>query len=86
MTGGVVYLLIDEELGLTKDALRRRLAAGAQVRLEAVTEADAANLSELLGHYRAALAEGLQHAGAEEVSALARDWRSRFVKVVPAKK
>ncbi len=29
MTGGVVYLLIDEELGLTTEALRRRLATGA---------------------------------------------------------
>ncbi|PYS81297.1 MAG: glutamate synthase [Acidobacteria bacterium] len=84
MTGGLVYLLIDEELGLTADALRRRLATGAQVRLEAVTEADEENLTELLGHYHAALAEGLQHGEAEEVGALARDWRRRFVKVVPA--
>jgi glutamate synthase (NADPH/NADH) large chain len=85
MTGGVVYLLLDEELGLTAGALRRRLATGAQVRLEAVTEADGGNLTELLGHYRNALAEGLQHAEAEEVAALARDWRRRFVKVVPKK-
>jgi glutamate synthase (NADPH) large chain len=86
MTGGVVYLLIDEELGLTENALRRRLATGAQVRLEAVTEADGGSLCELLGHYHAALAEGLQHAEAEDVAALACDWRSRFVKVVPAKR
>jgi hypothetical protein len=42
-------------------------------------------LRELLGHYRDALAEGLQHAEAEEVARLAEVWRDRFVKVVPRK-
>ena len=84
MTGGVAYFLLDEGLGLTVDALRRRLAAGARVRLEAVGDADEANLGELLGHYRDALAEGSQHAEAEEVAGLAADRRRRFVKVVPA--
>jgi glutamate synthase (NADPH/NADH) large chain len=82
MTGGVVYLLLDEELGLTADALRRRLATGAQVRLEAVGDADRDNLEELLDHYRAALAEGSQHAEAEEVAQLTHDWRRRFARVV----
>jgi glutamate synthase (NADPH/NADH) large chain len=84
MTGGVVYLLLEDELGLTADALRRRLATGARVCLSAVSDADEENLSELLGHYRAALAEGSQHEEAEEVERLARDRRRRFVKVVPA--
>jgi glutamate synthase (NADPH) large chain len=84
MTGGVVYLLLEEELGLTAEALRRRLATGARVRLSEVTDADEENLCELLGHYRSALAEGAQHAEAEEVARLAACWRSRFVKVVPA--
>jgi glutamate synthase (NADPH/NADH) large chain len=84
MTGGVVYLLLEEALGLTTDALRRRLAAGAKVRIEPVMDGDKESLRELLGHYRAALAEGQQHAEAEGVSRLADDWRSRFVKVVPA--
>ena len=84
MTGGVVYLLIDEELGLTAEALGRRLATGAQVRLEPVGESDEASLGELLCHYRSALAEGQQHAEAEQVAALARDWQHRFVKAVPA--
>ncbi|HJQ32436.1 MAG TPA: glutamate synthase-related protein [Pyrinomonadaceae bacterium] len=84
MTGGVVYLLLEEELGLTADALRRRLASGARVRLSEVEDEDEVNLTELLGHYRAALAEGAQHSEAEEVARVAFDWRRRFVKVVPA--
>ncbi|MGH9902762.1 MAG: glutamate synthase-related protein, partial [Pyrinomonadaceae bacterium] len=84
MTGGVVYLLVDEELGLTPEALRRRLATGAQVRCEPVAEADDGNLRELLGRYRDALAEGQQYAEAEGIARLADDWRLRFVKVVPA--
>ena len=86
MTGGVVYLLTDEELGLTADALRRRLAAGARVHLCAVGDEDEGNLSELLGRYRAALAEGAQHAEADVVARLADDWRRRFVKVIPKSK
>ncbi|HEX8146770.1 MAG TPA: glutamate synthase-related protein [Pyrinomonadaceae bacterium] len=85
MTGGVVYLLLERELGLDEEAVRRRLAAGARVGVEPVGEADEAPLRELLGHYREALAESLQHAEAEEVARLAEDWRARFVKVVPVK-
>jgi glutamate synthase (NADPH/NADH) large chain len=85
MTGGVVYLLLEREFGLDEGALRRRLAAGARVSIEQVEDGDETNLRELLGHYREALAEGLQHAEAEEVARLAEDWRHRFVKVVPKK-
>jgi glutamate synthase (NADPH/NADH) large chain len=84
MTGGVVYLLTDEALGLDVAALRRRLATGARVRIERVTEPDEASLRGLLGHYSAALAESQQHAESEEVTRLADCWRQRFVKVVPA--
>ncbi|HEX7313104.1 MAG TPA: glutamate synthase-related protein [Pyrinomonadaceae bacterium] len=85
MTGGVVYLLLERELGLDEEALRQRLAAGAKVCITPADEADETNLRELLGHYRDALAEGQQHAEAEEVARLAEDWRDRFVKVVPKK-
>jgi glutamate synthase (NADPH/NADH) large chain len=85
MTGGVVYLLLEEELGLDAAALRRRLAAGARVHLGRVDDGDEVSLRDLLGRYRDALAEGQQHAEAEEVARLAKDWRSRFVKVVPKK-
>ncbi|MFL6333978.1 MAG: glutamate synthase-related protein [Pyrinomonadaceae bacterium] len=85
MTGGIIYLLLERELGLDEEAIRRRLAAGARVSIKPVEEADESNLRELLGHYREALAEALQHAEAEEVARLAADWRESFVKVVPRK-
>ncbi|HEX8502324.1 MAG TPA: glutamate synthase-related protein [Pyrinomonadaceae bacterium] len=85
MTGGVVYLLLERELGLDEDALARRLAAGAKVRLGPVEDGDGPHLRELLGRYRAALAEGQHHAEAEEVARLAEDWRERFVKAEPKK-
>jgi glutamate synthase (NADPH/NADH) large chain len=85
MTGGVVYLLTDEELGLTPEAIKRRLAIGALVTLESVGEIDEKNLRELLGNYQKALIEGQQHAEAEEVGRLAEDWQVRFVKIVPAR-
>ena len=85
MTGGVVYLLLERELGLDEGAVRRRLAAGARVGIEPVEESDGSNLRELLGHYREALVEGLQHSEAEEIARLAEAWRERFVKLVPKK-
>ncbi|MGI8565000.1 MAG: glutamate synthase-related protein, partial [Pyrinomonadaceae bacterium] len=85
MTGGVVYLLTDEQLGLTAEAIKRRLATGALVSLESVDEVDEKNLRELLGSYQNALVEGQQHAEAEEVGRLAEEWQVRFVKIVPAR-
>jgi glutamate synthase (NADPH/NADH) large chain len=84
MTGGVVYVLTDEAMGMTASAVRRRVAAGARVRVEAVDEGDEPDLRELLGHYRRALEDDEQYAEAEEVARLADDWR-RFVRVVPAR-
>jgi glutamate synthase (NADPH/NADH) large chain len=84
MTGGVVYVLTDEALGLTPEAIERRLATGARVRLEAVDEDDQFDLRELLGCYRRALEDDEQYAEADEVAGLAETWR-RFVKIVPVR-
>lgn len=85
MTGGVVYLLTERELGLDEEAIHRRLAAGARVGVRPVEEADESDLRHLLDHYRDALVEGQQHTEAEEVARLAGAWRERFVKVIPKK-
>ncbi|HMV46772.1 MAG TPA: glutamate synthase-related protein, partial [Blastocatellia bacterium] len=51
MTGGVVYLKLDEMMGLDEAALRRRLAKGAEVEIVPVGGEDERNLRELLGKY-----------------------------------
>ncbi len=38
MTGGVVYLRHDSSLGLTKQALKRRIAKGAKVTLQPISK------------------------------------------------
>ena len=42
MTGGVVYCHLDPEAGMTREALRRRLARGAQVEIRDLEEEDVA--------------------------------------------
>jgi glutamate synthase (NADPH) large chain len=86
MTGGVVYLKLDEVMGLDEAALRRRLAKGAEVSIEAVGREDEQNLKELLGKYINALDAHEQKQEAEAVRRLLNDWQTSFVKAVPRKK
>jgi glutamate synthase (NADPH) large chain len=86
MTGGVVYLKLDEMMGLDEAALRRRLAKGAEVSIEAVGREDEQNLKELLGKYINALDAHEQKQEAEAVRRLLNDWQTSFVKAVPKKK
>jgi len=85
MTGGVVYQQLNPDLGLDLDALRRRLARGAEVEICQIDESDIANIQELLGHYVEALLETHQEDVAIhieqicDIDAVAQ----RFVKVVP---
>ncbi|MEP7271837.1 MAG: glutamate synthase-related protein [Acidobacteriota bacterium] len=86
MTGGVVYLRIDESLGLDEEALRRRLAKGADVRLEAINgSTDEKNIRELLSRYISVLGAHEQKEEAESVRQLLHNWRTSFVKVVSGK-
>lgn len=86
MTGGVVYLKLDETMGLDEDALRRRLAKGAEVRLVPVDGSDEENLRELLSKYIAQLETNEQKQEIEFVRRLMRDWQSSFVKALPGLK
>lgn len=51
MTGGSVYLRMDAELGLTEDAIRRRIAKGAKVRLSYLDGRGEDDVRELLEAY-----------------------------------
>ncbi|GAC1329225.1 MAG: glutamate synthase-related protein [Candidatus Dormibacteria bacterium] len=83
MTGGVVYIRLQPEMGMDLAALERRRAKAAMVeivdRLDAVDEA---NLSELLGGYADALSEGNQHLEAQEIRELAVAPHGQFAKVM----
>jgi len=82
MTGGIVYFRIDEKMGLTMDALKRRLAEGATVSLQPVDETDEANIRYLLGEYITELRERGQTQTACRMEQLMENWRSSFVKAV----
>jgi glutamate synthase (NADPH/NADH) large chain len=86
MTGGIVYLKLDEVMGLDEAALRRRLAKGAEVVIEPVGKEDEQNIKELLGKYINALDAHEQKQEAEAVRRLLNDWQTSFVKAVPKPK
>jgi glutamate synthase (NADPH/NADH) large chain len=87
MTGGVVYLKLDEVLGLDEEALRRRrLAKGAEVSIEPVGREDEQNLKELLGKYINALDAHEQKQEAEAVRRWLGDWQGAFVEATPKKR
>lgn len=86
MTGGVVYLRLDQAQGLDADALRRRLAKGADVEIAPVGAEDEKNIREMLGKYIGALSSHEQKAEAETARRLLQDWRTSFVKAAPKKR
>lgn len=85
MTGGTVYCHLDEEMGMTRAALRRRLAKGAGVEIRELEEQDVAAVEELLLAYH----RELRHSNQEEEAAWVEGVISRcqgcFVKIVPEK-
>ncbi|HKE04196.1 MAG TPA: glutamate synthase, partial [Blastocatellia bacterium] len=84
MTGGVVYLRLDQEMGLDIGALKRRLAKGAEVEIiPAGAGEDEKNVRELLTKYIDVLSQHEQKEEADAMRRLLRDWRNSFVKAVP---
>ncbi len=87
MTGGVVYLKLDEEMRLNVEALDRRLAKGAEVEIVPVNAGeDEKNVREMLTKYIDVLSQHEQKEEAEAMRRLLRDWRTSFVKAVPKRK
>ena len=87
MTGGVVYLRLDEELGLDIDAIKRRLAKGAEVDIVPVNAGeDEKNVREMLTKYIDVLSQHEQKEEADAMRRLLRDWQNSFVKAVPKRK
>lgn len=87
MTGGVVYQKLTPEFGFDQEMLKRRIAKGAQVRIESITHEDLKEIRALMSHYLFALEQTYQYETAERLRAFLQDdflLMHRFVKIVPA--
>lgn len=83
MTGGTVYCRLDPEMGMDREALRRRLAKGAHVSIRDLEEEDIAALEELLGLYHRELLSSHQDEEADWVEGVMARCRTAFVSIVP---
>jgi glutamate synthase (NADPH/NADH) large chain len=83
MTGGMIYQRIQPELGLDIAALQRRIAIGAKVSFTKLGELGHADLNELLGNYRDALATSGQAEAAAKIDGLLADLDSHFIRIAP---
>ncbi|WP_264844732.1 glutamate synthase-related protein [Caldinitratiruptor microaerophilus] len=83
MTGGVVYVLLQPELGLDEAAIRRRLAKGARVNLAPPGSRGKKDLTELLGIYHQVLLDSGQSEEAAEVLQMMLDCERRFIAILP---
>jgi len=82
-TGGRVYLRVNHEWNLDRDALERRRGKGARVDLVDLDDAGERDLQELLGAYAAELRATGQDGEADRVLALAAAPAGRFLMAVP---
>ena len=83
MTGGVVYCHLDLEMGLDREALRRRMARGAGVEIRDLEEDDVRQLEELLLQYHRELLHSHQEEEADWLEGVISHCRTAFVKIVP---
>ncbi len=82
-TGGRVYLRVNDEWGLDREALERRRGKGAKVALEALDAQGMLDVEELLGWYADELRATGQDGEAHRIGALAGDAAGHFLMVVP---
>ncbi len=83
MTGGVIYQCLYPEYNFTKKSIERRLAKGANVFINKLTEEGLKDIQELLGIYIEELKKNFQEDEAEKVQELLDEAMSRFVMIVP---
>lgn len=84
MTGGVVYLRVQEEMGLTAEVLEKRLAKGAtKVKLTPLTETGVADIQEMLTDYLNVLSQNGQAESADLLRELCSDVSKHFVQIAP---
>ncbi|MFS0784695.1 glutamate synthase-related protein [Bacillus sp. 1P06AnD] len=85
MTGGVIYQRLQPEMGLTKAAIERRMALGAKVSIESISEKGKEDIIELLTLYCTLLKEHEQFEEADNLKALLPAPENHFVQITPVK-
>ncbi|MEA5114921.1 MAG: glutamate synthase-related protein [Geobacteraceae bacterium] len=83
MTGGVVFCRLDPGMGMTRDALRKRIAMGAHVEILDLEEEDIAQVEGLLLQYHRELLHSHQEDEADWLEGVISHCRTGFVKIVP---
>ncbi|MER3557317.1 MAG: glutamate synthase, partial [Thermus sp.] len=83
MTGGRVYLRHWPEMGLTEEAMKRRLAKGAKVVVRPLDARGLADVEELLSAYIAVLKEAKREEKARRMEKLLEDPAAHFRMVEP---
>lgn len=85
MTGGVVYVRHQPEIGLSKEAITRRIAKGAKVSVVDLNEKGKKDINELLGKYIAVLEKNDQDEEANQLRVLLTSPENHFVQILPVK-
>ncbi len=85
MTGGRVYVRVNPEWNLDRDAIERRLGAGAKVELVELDPEGQLDLEDLLGHYAEELRATGQDTEAERIAGLVASAADNFLMIVPHK-
>jgi glutamate synthase (NADPH) large chain len=83
MTGGVIYQRLRPEFGLDTQAIERRIAKGAKVKLEPLGQQSRSDLAELLAAYRELLHFSGQAEAAAKLDILLADLDQHFVRIAP---
>ena len=85
MTGGAVYIRHQPEMGLTKEAIQRRIAKGAKVSVSDLNAHGKQDIQELLGQYIALLEKDGQVEEATLLKSLLDNPEEHFVQISPVK-
>ena len=83
MTGGVVYIRLQPEMGMDEAAVKRRLAKGAKVHTSRIGAKGKKDLTELLSVYHQTLLEAGQTDEAAEVLNLLFTCEKQFIALIP---
>ncbi len=83
MTGGRVYVRVNTDWSLDREAIERRLGAGAKVELAELDDEGLLDLEDLLGHYGRELRETGQDAEADRIAELLVGAAENFLVIIP---